>query len=101
MLPMRYEKIIRRVFNCDRLGDPARIANTDTYSDSDLDMVKAGLAYANAHAICRAYKAGRDSLAGNLEKLFETIWGAETTADLDSVVEKIYSSQAEMLISED
>ena len=52
MPAMKYETFLRRAFGLgkgnmiDRWGDPASLANTDNFTDSNINSVKAGVAYA-------------------------------------------------------
>lgn len=67
MVAMHYELLLRRAFGLrdgvllDRHGDPAALATTDIYSDSNLSRVKAGVGY--------SFEIFRDDILGKKHDL--------------------------------
>lgn len=94
MRPMRYERMVRNAFGgCERFGDPAKTANTDCYSDGNLDTAKTGTAYAITHASQVAWSKDNQALADQIERLYEKVWSATEAAHLDDVVDEVLAAQ--------
>ena len=94
MQPMRYERVVRNAFGgVERFGDPAKLANTDCYSDTNLDSAKTGVAYSIAHASQVAWNQNNQTVASQLERLYKIVWGATQVNQLDDVVDKVLAAQ--------
>jgi hypothetical protein len=83
----KYEDVIRKVFDCDRWGDPAKQANADNFTDAALREVKIMLGYCTLYM--ESHLSNKEGIDEECLKLQKEIEKAKTTRDLHSVVETL------------
>ena len=82
-LAMTYEICVRRAFGgadkVGRNGDPSKLADTDCFSDSSLNLAKTGLAYATCFELNNPENNTNDE---RLESILDDILSALSISDL-------------------
>lgn len=86
---MKYEMVIRKVFNCERWGDPAKQANADNFTEAALRDVKTMLSYSTLF-LERKFSNKEDVLKLGA-KLHKKIAEAKSVSGLHSVVDDLLS----------
>lgn len=94
MQNLSYEMFVRNAFsyalkeNIGRWGDPAGLANTDTFNTNDIDSVKSAIGYCmNIYNKDILEKLNDEIESGRIEDFVKKIIGANTLSDISTILD--------------
>lgn len=85
---MKYEHLLRRVFNCGRYEDPFMLANADVYTHNSGNLGHRLIFGTSAalKALRVQIKENSPELANRIEQMDKNLWKANNADDIDDII---------------